>query len=129
NLKANTYILEGGKITEYKLEKDAVFDDNITSYLTKSSFTMPHDAEGCIIEFSYKIISLFFFSIDDFSFQSGIPIKKLEAKFEAPSYFQFKPTYKGYLPVNPKHETKNSPQLGDVIKRTSYSLIDVPALK
>lgn len=129
NLKAQTYILKGGEITEYKLEKDAVFDDNVTAYLTKSSFTMPNVAEGCVVEFSYKIISPFFFSIDDFSLQAGIPIKKLEAKFDAPSSFEFKPTYKGYLPVKPKYETKTGIQLTDVIKSTSYSLTDVPALK
>lgn len=128
-LKAQTYILKEGEIIEYKLEKDAIFDDNVTNYLTKSSFTMPNVAEGCVLEFTYKIISPFFFSIDDFSFQSGIPIKKLEAKFEAPSYFQFKPTHKGYLTIYPKHETKNGYQLGDIVKSTSYSLTNVPALK
>jgi len=152
NIKAYTYNLIDGKIEEVKLKKDGVFRTEKSKYFDETKFTLPNIKEGCIIEYEYKIFSPFYTNINEFEFQHEIPIKKLEAKFEAPEYFTFKVNTKGFLPVIPKKSTKNdkitfrdktrggagfntsstsySSSSLDFIKYiTSYNLSNIPALK
>jgi len=96
-LKAVTYNLEGDKIVETKLEKDQIFENEQSLNISEIKFTMPKVKEGSVIEFKYRITSPFFWNIDEFRFQSHIPIKRIEAKIKTPQSFVFKPTYKGYI--------------------------------
>ncbi len=152
SLKAITYNLVDGKIEETKLEKDGIFKTELSKYYNDTKFTMPNIKEGSIIEYKYTIASPFYWNVDDFVFQHAIPVKKLEASFETPEFFNFKLNTKGYLMVNPKVETKNdkitftdkeregggwnattttySTSNLDFVKTiTSYNLSDIPALK
>ena len=128
-LKAYTYNLDGENVVEAKLSKENIFDEKINKYRKKKTFTLPNVKEGSVIEYEYKINSPFYFSIDEFSFQSSIPIKKLEAIFRAPKYFVFKPTYKGYMPIRPKVETKMDARMGEDVVITSYNFSNVPSMK
>ena len=152
-LRATTYNLVGGKIDESKLGKDGIFKTEVSKYYNETRFTMPNIKEGSVIEYKYTIASPFYWNVDDFVFQHAIPVKKLEANFETPEYFNFKLNTKGYLAVTPKVETKNdkivftnkersggngwgatttsfSTSNLDFIKTiTSYNLLDIPALK
>ena len=149
-LKANTYNLVDGKIEESKLEKDGVFKTEKTKYNDEVKFTLPNIKEGCIVEFKYRIDSPFYSYIEEFQFQHTIPIKKLEASFESPEYFNFKPNMRGYLALNPVIETKrgkitfnDKSRSGGLVTTTtfqsssleyektvsSFALENVPALK
>ncbi len=151
-LKAYTYNLEKGKIEDVKLQKDGIFNTEYNEYRDLYKFTMPNIKEGSVIEFKYTIISDFISNVDEFVFQHDIPIKKLEAKFEAPEYFNFKLNTKGFLSVIPKVETINdkitftnksrsgggygavqtkfsTSNINFIKHITSYSLSDIPALK
>ncbi|MBE9490502.1 MAG: transglutaminase domain-containing protein, partial [Bacteroidetes bacterium] len=89
-------------------------------------------------------------NVDEFKFQHDIPIKKIEAKFEAPEYFNFKVNTKGFLPIIPKNKSKrdkitlnsksrsnfgvsNTKFSSEDIEFTknisSYNLSNIPALK
>lgn len=105
-LKAYTYNLVEGKVDEIKLKKDGIFKTELSRYYNQTKFTMPNIKEGSVIEFKYRINSPFYSNVDEFKFQHDIPIKKLDAKFEAPEYYNFKMNTKGYLPVIPKNESK-----------------------
>ncbi|MGE5944657.1 MAG: DUF3857 domain-containing protein [Flavobacteriales bacterium] len=152
SLKANTYNLHDEKIEETKLGKDGIFKTELSKYYDETRFTMPNIKEGCVIEYKYTIVSPFYWNVDDFVFQHAIPVKKVEASFETPEYFNFKLNTKGYLMVTPKVENKNdkitftnkerygsgiggtktsySTSNLDLMKTiTSYNLSDVPALK
>lgn len=107
NLKATTYNLESNKIVETDLSKKEVFDQETNKYWSKQKFTMPNIKEGCVLEWSYKIISPFK-RIEDLQFQYEIPVKKIEAKIEIPEYFVYNRRYKGYYPIEAKEENKNS---------------------
>jgi len=107
NLKAYTYNLVDGKIEESKLKKDGIFETELSRYRDQTKFTMPHIKEGCVVEYKYRITSPFYSNVDEFLFQHAIPVKKIEAKFEAPEYYNFKIRTKGYLRIKPKNETKN----------------------
>ena len=101
NLKATTYTFDGNKIVETDLGKKEVFDQETNKFWSQQKFTMPNIKEGCVLEWSYKIVSPFK-RIDDLQFQYEIPIKKIEAKMEIPEYFVYNKRFKGYYPVASK---------------------------
>lgn len=107
SLKAYTYNLINDKVEDAKLDKGGIFKTEKSRYRNETKFTMPNVKDGCIVEYKYRIMSPFYSNVDDFEFQHDIPIKKLEAKFETPEYFNFKLNTKGYLSVVPKKETKS----------------------
>jgi hypothetical protein len=148
--KAYTYNLIDGKIEEDKLKNDGIFKTKYNEYYEQTKFTMPNIKEGSVIEYKYSIESPFYWNVDEFVFQHDIPVKKLEAYFEAPEYFNFKSNTKGFLSVVPKNETKNdkitfnykerntsmgggttfsSSDLDFVKYVSSYDLSNIPALK
>lgn len=148
SLKAYTYNLESGKINDTKLQKDGIFDTEYDDHRDLFKFTMPNLKEGSVVEFRYTIISDFFWNVDDFVFQHDIPVKKIEAKFEAPEYYNFKVNTIGFLHTNPETErrpdkitfqskerngfkgtTFSSSDLKFSKYVTSYNLNNIPALK
>ena len=128
-LKAYTYNMENGKLEEYKLEKSDIFEEKIDQYRTKVTFTMPKVKEGSVVEVRYRIVSTYFFDVDPFEFQFGIPVNKLEAKFSAPESFVFNPKSKGYYFVSPEIGKKHNPhtQTLDVVYK--FDQENVPSLK
>ncbi len=105
-LKAYTYNLVDGKVESSKLKKDGIFKTEKSKYRNETKFTMPNIKEGSVVEYEYKIISPFYQNVDEFNFQYAIPVKKLEAEFQAPEYYNFKVNIKGFLKVTPKIENK-----------------------
>ncbi|MDB2462977.1 DUF3857 domain-containing protein, partial [Algibacter sp.] len=147
-IKGNTYNLVDGKIEDFKLTKNGIFESELSKYTNQVKFTLPNIKAGCVVEYKYKIESPFISKVDDFVFQDDIPIKKLEAKFEAPEYFNFKVNSKGYFSVVPKinrkrdkitFNYKNRRGAGGTTFSSSdvefekelatYSLENIPALK
>lgn len=133
SLKAYTYNLVNGKVEEIKLKKDGIFKEEKSKYLNQTKFTMPNIKEGSVIEYKHRTISPFFSNVDEFVFQHDIPVKKIEARFEEPEYFNFKMNPKGYLSVIPKTDSRTDkttiPGLEFRIKITKFNLNNVPALK
>ena len=105
-LKGYTYNLIKDKVSEDKLKKDAIFETEISKFRDEVKFTMPNIKNGSVIEYKYKIVSPFATNVDEFVFQHDIPVKKIEASFEAPEYYNFKLNAKGYLNIVPVKETK-----------------------
>jgi len=128
-IRANTYNLEGDKIVETKLEKDQIFKNEQNFSFNEAKFTMPNVKEGSVIEYMYKITSPFFWSIDEFRFQSGIPIKRIEARLKTPESYIFKPTFKGYISFYPERDTSWDSGIKENMVIESYNLNNVSALK
>lgn len=149
NLKAYTYNMVNGKVEDTKLQKNGVFETEYDDYRDLYKFTMPNLKEGSVVEFRYTILSDFISNIDDYVFQHDIPVKKLEAIFETPEYFNFKVNTKGFLSINPKKERVpgkitfqnkerygsngttdfSSSDLNFMKNVTTYSLTNIPALR
>ncbi|MFH4964476.1 DUF3857 domain-containing protein [Gaetbulibacter sp. M235] len=154
NLKAYSYNLESGKVEETKLNKDGIFKTELSKYTEQVKFTMPNLKGGSVIEYKYTITSPFFWNVEDFVFQYDIPVKKIEAQFESPEYYNFKINAKGFLSVIPKVTAKNdkvtftnkyrdqsggfgyvsktsyeTSDLNFITNITSYNLSNIPALK
>lgn len=107
-IKGVTYNFEGGKVIEYKLSKNAIFEEDANEYIRINTLTMPNIKEGCIIEFIYTIESPFLV-IDDFLMQYEIPINKLEATITTPEYFRYNKSFNPKSQFYPKiNESKGS---------------------
>ncbi|WP_298892288.1 hypothetical protein [uncultured Psychroserpens sp.] len=87
-LKGYTYNLVNGKIEKDKLKKEGIFEEDATDFIEINTITMPNVNEGCIIEFTYDVISPFL-TIDDIVFQYNIPIDKLDLKIASPEYYVY----------------------------------------
>jgi len=150
SLKAYTYNLVDNKIVEDKLSKDGIFETELSDFYNQTKFTMPNIKEGSVIEYKYTINSPFYNNVDEFEFQHEIPVKKIDASFKVPEYFNFKLNTKGFLSVVPTTEsnsdkimftnkerfdgvrtstTYNTSSLQFTTLTTSYNLSNIPALK
>ena len=88
-LKAITFNINNNKISQTKLKKDGIFNEESNDYWRKVKFTLPNIKEGSVVEYKYTIESQLL-NISDVYFQQMIPIKKLEFKLKTPEYFQYK---------------------------------------
>ena len=128
-LRAYTFNLENGKVEEYKLEKENIFEEKLNEYYTKVTFTMPNVKEGSVLEVKYKINSSYFFNIDPFVFQYGIPVNKLEARFSAPQDFTFKSQMKGYYFLRPEVTKKHNVHTNTTDMLYIYDHENIPSMK
>ena len=90
---------------------------------------MPNIKEGSVIDVRYKIISPFYFMIDELKLQYDIPIKLINAEIKTPEGYNFSTKSKGYVNFFPSRSSDWSSSLGMNMDVLSYSLKDVPALK
>lgn len=90
NLKAITYNLENGKITDTRLDvKNSVFKDKIIKNLVVKKFTFPAIREGSIIEFDYTIKSDFLFNLQPWEFQGSYPRLWSEYTVSLPEFLNY----------------------------------------
>src|SRR5512133_946345 len=71
-LKAQTMVLENGKILKYKVEPSQIEDIKINDQWSKKKFTFPMVKPGVIIEYEYNLASLDFEKLDTWYFQREI---------------------------------------------------------
>jgi hypothetical protein len=97
-LKAVTYNLENGKITETKLDtKSGLFEDKLDKNWKIKKFTFPNIKEGSIIEFEYSTVSDFINYLDPWQFQGDYPRLWSEFNLTVPSFFYYVFLKQGYL--------------------------------
>jgi len=94
---AYTYNLVNGKIEKTKLKSDGEFDEKINKYLNRKKITMPNVKEGSIIEFEYLLKSYKYGIIDEWEFQSSVPVKYSEFTTYIPEYFVYNAITKGFI--------------------------------
>lgn len=99
-VKGYTYNLENGKVVETKLKKDGVFKESVNKYRNKASIVMPEVKEGSVLDIEYTVVSDFAGNINDFVFQYGIPVNKIDVKVKIPQYYVFKKYSRGFYPIN-----------------------------
>ena len=92
-----TYNLVDGKIEKTKLKNDGVFDEKINKYWKSKKITMPNVKEGSVIEFEYTVKSSGIGIIDEWRFQTDIPVNYSEFKTNIPEYFIYTPNQKGFI--------------------------------
>ena len=99
NLKASTYNLEAGKIVKEKLKNSDVYSEEKSLHVDLRKFSMPQVKVGSVIEIEYTVVSDFFFNLQSWYFQYDIPAQWSEYNVLIPEYYNYKRTYKGYIPL------------------------------
>ncbi|GHA26723.1 hypothetical protein GCM10007103_05130 [Salinimicrobium marinum] len=136
--KGVTYNIVSGELVEEKLNKDGIFDEEVSDYQLKTKLTMPAVKEGSVIEYEYSIRSPFLTSIDIVPLQSMIPINKLEAQVTIPEFFNFKKhmNLKSglYFPIEESRKSDvfwvdGSSNVNFTQNKYAISAVDIPALK
>jgi Domain of Unknown Function with PDB structure (DUF3858)/Domain of Unknown Function with PDB structure (DUF3857) len=127
NLKAITYNLENGKISEQKLDDKSVFTDKLNKNFVLEKFTFPGVKEGSVIEYSYTVRSDFFLSLRPWAFQGNYPCLWSEYKATIPSILFYVIMAQGYQPFFIKSKDEiNSRTLANEYR---WVMKDVPPLK
>ncbi len=89
-LKAVTYNLENGKVSETKLDVKAnVFKDKINKNRVIKKFTFPNVREGSIIEYEYTVTSDYLHNLQPWEFQGGYPRLWSEYNLTLPEFLGY----------------------------------------
>ncbi|MFN4314954.1 MAG: DUF3857 domain-containing protein [Chitinophagaceae bacterium] len=109
NIKAVTYNLENGKVTESKLDtRKGVFKEKHSRNLVAKKFTMPDLREGCIFEYEYRIKSDFLFNLPSWEFQGAYPRLWSEYSVRLPGFIKYAFLSQGYLVPHIKEQKESS---------------------
>ncbi|MES2862872.1 MAG: DUF3857 domain-containing protein [Bacteroidota bacterium] len=104
--KANTFNLVNGKIVKTKLSNDGEFQEKNNEYWATKKITMPNVKEGSIIEYKYVVKSPFISKLDNWKFQSTIPVNYSEFTVAIPEYFYYNVYTRGYEKINKTEDYK-----------------------
>ncbi|CAL2088594.1 DUF3857 domain-containing protein [Tenacibaculum sp. 190524A05c] len=127
SVKGYTFNLdENGEITKDKLSDKSIFKERQSEYRSVKKVTMPNVKEGSIIDLKYKLTSPYIYIVDDLSFQTNIPIKKLHIEIETPEWFVFNKIGKGFYTIPPKSSKKTRDLNFNV---DVYDAENIPALR
>lgn len=139
SLKAITYNLVDGKVVETKLKKDGIFDEKRTDNLNIRKITMPDVKEGSVVEIAYSVSSDFWTNLEDWAFQTSIPIIWSEYRVRIPEYFSYDKYMQGYvglavrdetsMPITITVDSRDNQILNLQEDRMRYVAKDVPAFK
>ncbi len=95
-LQAHTYRLVDGKVQANKVERSSIFETKRNKYSTEKKFTFSNLQEGCIIEYSYKLISPFDQQMKSWYFQDvNYPVLWSEFTMSVPQLYTFAPVHQG----------------------------------
>ncbi len=84
DLKGFTYNLEDGSVEKEKLDRGAMFEEQISEHWTAHRFTMPRVQVGSVIEYRYSIMSDFLENLRSWEYQREIPVRFSEVKYVIP---------------------------------------------
>lgn len=99
-LQGFVYNRVNGKIVKTKLDKDYIFDEQISENTKQKKFTFPNVKQGSIIEYKYSLQSDFYYNIPPIIAQRNIPILHLETTVTIPEYFQYNTNITGWTLPN-----------------------------
>ena len=126
-LKAVTYNLENGAISETPIGKESIFKEKFNRNTNKMKFTLPNVKEGSIIEVSYIINSEFYIYFPNWKFQSTIPTRLSEYWAMMPEDLRYERYMQGYVTTN--YEVNNQMTAGINTVAHHWVSKNVPAFK
>lgn len=135
DIKGITYTLENGIQKSIVLSDSDIFVTDVSNNVKKTTFTLPNISSGCVIEYSYKVLSKYL-GIRDWYFQgSKIPRVKSVFKTAITGNYTYNVKLVGPLPLNESRSvvTDRCLKYGDgrivPCATSTYEMIDVPAFK
>ena len=123
NISATTYNLVNGKVVETKLSANDIFTKKITKRLNEKRFTMPDVKEGCIIEYTFTIISGRYYYLPSWSFQNiNYPCLYSEFKIGIPGLVKYSILRYG---IDSFFSTKNDEKFETLLVNSGTSMLSV----
>jgi hypothetical protein len=127
-LKASSYNLESGRVVETKMSREGTAKEKVNKRFKLLTFTIPNVKEGSVVEFSYTMISDFFWNFPEWQFQYTIPVRHSEYWAFFPDFYTFEKYMQGYLTITDyKIETRQQGTFQ--FKAHHWRLQNVPAFK
>lgn len=77
-----------------------IYTTDLTENWSEKKFTFPNIQKGSVLEYQYKIISPFFYSLNGWEFQSHLPKVHSEYNATIPANYKYNRTLRGSIPLN-----------------------------
>ena len=88
-IDAFAYNIENGKTIRTKMKREFIYKERLNDKYMQVKFSIPNVKVGTVIEYKYKVLSDFYFNINDWSAQQSIPTLYTEYDITVPEYFKF----------------------------------------
>lgn len=88
-IDASSYNLEGGTVMRTKMKKEFIFKERVNSKYMQIKFSIPGVKAGTVLEYKYKTLSDFYFSLESWEAQQDIPVLYGQYDITIPEYFKF----------------------------------------
>jgi hypothetical protein len=95
NFKGETYNLEDGKVVTTRLDKSNIFKDQSGDFNIER-VVFPNVKEGCVIEYSFRIVYPGFQYIPTWTFQGSYPELWSEYDITVPTLYDYAVRHQGY---------------------------------
>lgn len=113
-IEATSYNLENGQVVKTRMKKEFIFKERMNSKYMQVKFSIPNVKVGTVIEYKYKTISDFYYSLDSWEAQESIPVLYGMYNVMIPEYFRFNLEMRG----TERLESKETPE------STSFTVTD-----
>ena len=100
-----TYNMVNGKAVRTKLSKEHIFEEKTSDSWRRMKIAFPNVKPGSIFELKYEKSSPFYSFLDDFIFQSSIPVRYSRYRVTIPEYFVFRKRSAGYEHIDYSEKT------------------------
>jgi len=128
NIEASSYEVIGDDIKVTKLDKEQVFEENVSGEIYLKKFVIPSLSKGSIIEYKYRKRVGSAFYLPDWEFHKSIPVQFSEYEMKVPHNYKYNTILSGVdSTFFSKSEEFISPSGGGVI--TYVSKENIPAVK
>lgn len=137
SFKAFTYNVSDGKMEKIKVDKSLIYKERVNDYLSINKFTFPSAKEGSIIEYEIEITSGYEYNVNDWHFQTSIPVAWSGYDVAIPEYYIFNRQTKGYnsFAESSRSQESRSINLGGsnsilyTDNKDHFVMKDIPAFK
>lgn len=92
--------LENGNIESTALEQSKIYHENKSKYSNQVRFAMPGLKNGCVIEYSYTVVSPFIFNFRNWNFQTDIPKVYSEYVAHIPAIYNYNIVLRGSIKLS-----------------------------
>lgn len=117
-----------GKVQRHKMEKSAIFREDVDGRYKRVRFTLPALAPGAVIEYSYQVNAVNPVLVPDWSFQFDEPVLWSEYRMEIPNTLGYVQVSRGVLNFHLREMEDVKRPWGEG-RRLRLVMRDVPALR
>lgn len=111
NIKATTYNIDDGQLTKTELMPKNIFEEKINENVNIKKIALADVREGSVIEFSYQIVTPFFFNMRKWDYQRKIPVLYSKLQYKAIPYYEYTYILRGKAKFD---EFKSTPLNSDI---------------